>query len=92
MAARLQDQLKQAKDSVASAAKQLQSAGFKAGSRVIESEIRPGTPGIAAGWHADLIVLGSHGKKGLSKFLLGSVSEFLARHAECSVLIVRMPG
>jgi nucleotide-binding universal stress UspA family protein len=92
MAARLQEQVKQAKDSVASAAKQLQSAGFKAGSRVVESEIRSGILDVAAEWKADLIVLGSHGKKGLRKFLLGSVTEFVARHAACSVLIVRIPG
>lgn len=92
MAVRLQDQVKQARDCVASAAKQLQSAGFKAESRVIESEIRSGILDIAAEWHADLIVLGSHGKKGLRKFLLGSVTEFVARHAACSVLIVRTPG
>ncbi len=39
---------------------------------------------------ADLIVVGSHGRKGLEHFLLGSVSEAVARHAECSVEIVRI--
>jgi len=92
MAVRLQEQIKHARDCVASAAKQLQSAGFKAEARVTESEIRSGILDIAAEWHADLIVLGSHGKKGLRKFLLGSVTEFVARHAACSVLIVRTPG
>jgi nucleotide-binding universal stress UspA family protein len=45
----------------------------------------------AAKWHADLIVIGSHGRKGLDRFLLGSVSEAVARHAPCSVQIVRVP-
>lgn len=44
-------------------------------------------------WKADLIVLGSHGRTGLARFLLGSVSEAVARHAHCSVEIVRIdPG
>jgi nucleotide-binding universal stress UspA family protein len=46
----------------------------------------------AAEWHADLIVLGSHGRKGFDRFLLGSVSEAVARHASCSVEIVRVPA
>jgi len=38
---------------------------------------------------ADLIVLGSRGKKGVERFLLGSVATKVAAHARCSVLIVR---
>ncbi|MDP2847808.1 MAG: universal stress protein [Humidesulfovibrio sp.] len=38
---------------------------------------------------ADLIVLGSRGKKGVERFLLGSVATKVAAHASCSVLIVR---
>jgi nucleotide-binding universal stress UspA family protein len=38
---------------------------------------------------ADLIVLGSQGHGALSHFLLGSVSQYLATHAKCSVLIVK---
>jgi len=42
-------------------------------------------------WGADLIVLGSHGYKGWERFMLGSVSQAVAGHAHCSVLIVRHP-
>jgi universal stress protein A len=38
---------------------------------------------------ADLIVLFSHGRSGLSRFLMGSVAERLTRNAPCPVLIVR---
>jgi nucleotide-binding universal stress UspA family protein len=40
-------------------------------------------------WGADLIVLGSHGYRGWQRFLLGSVSQAVASHANCSVQIVR---
>jgi nucleotide-binding universal stress UspA family protein len=45
----------------------------------------------ADAWRADLIVVGSHGRRGLDRFLLGSVSQAVALHARCSVEIVRMP-
>lgn len=38
---------------------------------------------------ADLIVVGSHGHRGIERFMLGSVSEGVALHAHCSVEVVR---
>jgi hypothetical protein len=40
-------------------------------------------------WGADLIVVGSHGYRGFKRLLLGSVSQAVASHAQCSVEIVR---
>jgi nucleotide-binding universal stress UspA family protein len=40
-------------------------------------------------WEADLIVLGSHGRHGIQRFLIGSVSEAVAVHAHCSVDVIR---
>ena len=40
-------------------------------------------------WKADLIVVGSHGRRALDRLLLGSVSEALALYAPCSVEVVR---
>lgn len=37
----------------------------------------------------DLIVMGSHGRKGIMRFLLGSISDKVMRYATCSVLISR---
>ncbi len=39
---------------------------------------------------ADLIVVGSHGRTGLTRVLLGSVAEKLARQAPCPVMIARL--
>jgi nucleotide-binding universal stress UspA family protein len=40
-------------------------------------------------WPADLIVIGSHGRGGVQRALLGSFSEGVMRHAPCPVLVVR---
>jgi nucleotide-binding universal stress UspA family protein len=37
----------------------------------------------------DLIVMGSKGRTGLDRLLIGSVAENVARHASCSVMIVK---
>jgi nucleotide-binding universal stress UspA family protein len=39
--------------------------------------------------NADLIVVGSHGRTGLEKLLMGSVTERVIGHAECAVLVVK---
>tara|TARA_R110002020_G_scaffold328334_1_gene544284 strand:+ start:182 stop:646 length:465 start_codon:yes stop_codon:yes gene_type:complete len=43
-------------------------------------------------WDADLIVVGSQGQGPLSRFLLGSFSQYVATHAKCSVLIAKDKG
>jgi nucleotide-binding universal stress UspA family protein len=40
---------------------------------------------------SDLIVLGTHGRTGLERLLMGSVAEKVLRGAPCSVLVVKMP-
>ncbi len=56
----------------------------------------PGDPRIvvleeAKEWGADLIVMGSHGRRGFDRMMLGSVSESVAIHAHCSVEVIRAP-
>lgn len=43
----------------------------------------------ARSWPADLIVIGSHGRRGVSRLLLGSVAEGVSRVSHTPVLIVR---
>ena len=71
---------------------ELRSAGFKVDTAVEIGDIRETVIDSAAAWGADLIVVGSHGQRGIQRFLLGSVAEFVARHAKCSVEIVRAPA
>lgn len=87
----LDDQKKPARELVERIAKELHSAGFKVDTVVRIGDVRETIIDAAAEWRADLIVVGSHGQKGIQRFLLGSVAEFVARHAKCSVEIVRPP-
>jgi len=44
---------------------------------------------LCRNWLADLLVVGSHGRSGIKRFFLGSVSRGLLLHAPCAVRIVR---
>ncbi len=84
----LDDQKKPALALVERIAGELRSAGFTVDTAVEVGDIRERILDSAAEWGADLIVVGSHGRRGVQRFLLGSVAEFVARHAKCSVEIV----
>ena len=48
---------------------------------------------LAQSWNADLIMVGSRGRKGITEWLLGSVSNYVMHHAPCSVMVVHdMPA
>ena len=83
-------QAKEAENLVEGVTQKLRAAGFRVEGQVIKGDVREGIVDMAKEWQAVLIVLGSHGRTGLRRFLLGSVAEFVARHAPCSVEIVRM--
>src|SRR4029077_1613910 len=80
-----------AQEAVANARKGLLASGLK----LSQSETMPiGDPPVtilnqATEWGADLIVLGSHGWRGIDRVLMGSVSESVALHAHCSVEVIR---
>ena len=87
----LDDQKEPARELVERIANELRGAGFKVETAVEVGDIREKIIDRASDWGADLIVVGSHGRSGIQRFLLGSVAEFVARHAKCSVEIVRTP-
>jgi nucleotide-binding universal stress UspA family protein len=73
-------------------AESLERSGLRA-----EGTVRRGDPGReivteAEEFWADLIVVGSRGRTGLERWLLGSVAEYVVRHAPCSVEMVRPRG
>jgi nucleotide-binding universal stress UspA family protein len=82
---------KAAKELVSRTVERVRAAGFQVGGAVRQGQARTTVVDVAKTWHADLIIVGSHGRKGLKRILLGSVSDYVARHAHCSVEIVRAP-
>jgi nucleotide-binding universal stress UspA family protein len=89
MAVRKKELRKGAKETLAHAIDLLRKAGFKADSRVVESEIKRGILTVASEWDANLIVVTSHARKGVSKFLHRSVAQSIVHRAPCSVLVVK---
>jgi nucleotide-binding universal stress UspA family protein len=67
----------------------LRNAGFHAVGLVREADPKQAILDYASEWAPDLIVVGSHGRRGLERIALGSVSEAVMRHAHCSVQIMR---
>jgi len=67
---------------------------LKAGLKVLDQQPVPACDprvailGAAEAWPADLVIVGSHGRRGLDRLLMGSVAESVAVHAKCSVEVV----
>jgi nucleotide-binding universal stress UspA family protein len=80
-----------AREAVQKGASILRKAGLCVMEEVLEPRESPvrAVMGMADLWNADLIVLGSHGRRGFDRYVMGSVSESVALHAHCSVEVVR---
>ncbi len=59
--------------------------------RLVEGEPVAEILRAARAWNCDLIVMGTHGRTGLPRLLLGSVAERVLRQAPCPVLTVKTP-
>jgi nucleotide-binding universal stress UspA family protein len=62
--------------------------------RYVAMALRVGAPAAeivqyARGHQSDLLVLGTHGRSGIERLVLGSVAERVIRHAPCAILVVR---
>ncbi len=87
----LADQMQAREGVVAEAERELQHAGLVVSSRVMQGDPRMLIPEIAHKERADLIVVGSHGRTGLPKLIMGSVASHILSHAPCNVLVVKHP-
>ncbi|HUN62975.1 MAG TPA: universal stress protein [Candidatus Sulfotelmatobacter sp.] len=81
-----------AKKAVHTGTESLKQAGLTVSGEVIEPLDTPAHSILAAAEDSktDLIVMGSHGRRGFDRLILGSVSESVALHATCSVELVRI--
>jgi nucleotide-binding universal stress UspA family protein len=73
-------------------AQQLRAVGFTTVTAVAEGDPRHTILDYAAELGCNSIVLGSHGRRGFDRFVMGSVSESVVRHAHCSVYVIRPPA
>ena len=80
-----------ARELVERVAAELEFRGFHPSVTTPDADPKHAIVEAAQEWPADLIVIGSHGRRGLDRLLLGSVAESVVRHAPCSVSIVRVP-
>jgi nucleotide-binding universal stress UspA family protein len=79
---------------IAEAKTAVRAAGIEVDDRLIEAigeRVGPFVISAAADWPAQLIVCGTHGRRGLTRMLLGSDAEYIVRHSSVPVLIVRSP-
>jgi nucleotide-binding universal stress UspA family protein len=58
---------------------------------LVEGDAARGIEQVALEQHCDLIVMGTHGHRGLERLFLGSVAEQVIRSASCAVLTVKCP-
>ena len=74
---------------VSAAEQSLRDAGLRTEGKVQVGDPRIVLVDLARAENADLVVVGSHGRTGLSKWLLGSVAAHVVSHAPCSVTVVK---
>lgn len=83
------DNTKNSEEAVSAAEEIIASAGIKTETAVLDGSPKRRIVEESKAWGAHLIVVGSHGRRGLTRYLLGSVSEAVAMHAHCSVEVIR---
>jgi nucleotide-binding universal stress UspA family protein len=70
--------------------RELHEAGLAAESRAVRGDPREALLDAARAEGSDLIVVGSHGRTGITKLLIGSVASQIVTHAPCSVMVVKI--
>lgn len=84
-----EEQREHARAVVAKAEVELREAGIATEERVPFGDPRDALLRLVGEERVDLLVVGSHGRTGFAKLLLGSVSSHVVTHARCSVLVVK---
>jgi len=92
----LYEQAKHTQNTVVAPRATVEAEHLKSSFASVATDLRIGDPAneildSADDYQADLIVMGARGLSAIPRFLLGSVSDFVCRHARQSVLVVRSP-
>lgn len=82
-------QTQEAEELTRQARERLAGTGLSLDTAVSEGDPRTAIVDAAKEWQADLIVVGSHGRTGLTRLVMGSVAQTVVAHAHCSVEVVR---
>ncbi|WP_211312322.1 universal stress protein [Halarchaeum salinum] len=87
----LQEELyAEGEEAVAAVAERGEAAGVEVEELVVEGSPNEVILDTASEEDCDAIVMGTHGRSGVERFLLGSVTEKVVRHSEIPVLVVRV--
>jgi nucleotide-binding universal stress UspA family protein len=84
-----QRQAQDAEQLTRQAGERIAAAGLSVETAVRQGDPRTAIVDAADEWQADLIVVGSHGRTGLKRLVIGSVAQAVVSHAHCSVEVVR---
>ena len=80
---------RKSRDAVEAAREIISRTGITIETAVVDGSPKKRIVELARDWRANLVVVGSHGRRGVLRYLLGSVSEAVAMQAHCSVEVIR---
>jgi nucleotide-binding universal stress UspA family protein len=84
------EMVRQAEELTSRVEREFQDAGLATEARVLHGDPRQALVDAATEVGADLVVVGSHGRTGLDKLVMGSVASHVVSHAPCSVMVVKL--
>lgn len=85
----VQDMEEESKAYMAGIAAQMQSAGYQAVTMMREGPIAETILAVADETQADVIAMSTHGRSGLSRWLMGSIADRVVKHSHVPVMVIR---
>jgi len=85
-----EDMFRSHQELVSVAEKTLRDVGLSTEAKVLAGDPRTVLVDVARTENVDLLVVGSHGRTGLAKLLLGSVTSYVVSHAPCNVMVIKI--
>ena len=82
----------EAKNYLAQQKKSLREKGLVVETRIIEGPVADAIIDLSGQEDIDLVVMSTHGRSGLSRWVYGSVATKVLQHAQCPVFLVRVKG